>query len=207
MLSASALLILTFAQEPGFVNLFDGKSLKGWQLVNPHGSGYVVQDGVILCPEDGGGNLFTDKEYANFVLRFDFKMAPGGNNGLGIRSPLKGDAAYVGMELQILDDQHERYKGKIKPEQHHGSIYDVFPARTGYLKPAGEWNEEEVTANGSRIRVKLNGVIIMDADLETVQEAKVLEKHPGLRRKTGHIGFLGHGTKVEFRNIRLKPLP
>lgn len=211
MLRSSAFLLLgslaALAQEPGFVSLFDGKSLKGWQTVRPRGSGYVVQDGVIVCPEDGGGNLFTDKEYANFVLRFEFKMAPGGNNGLGIRSPLTGDAAYTGMELQILDDQHERYKGKIKPEQHHGSIYDVIPARTGYLKPAGEWNEEEVTANGSKIRIKLNGVIIVDADLETVQEPKVLEKHPGLRRKTGHIGFLGHGTRVEFRNIRLKPLP
>ena len=195
------------AADPGFTPLFDGKTLNGWKLVHGRGPGYVVQDGTIVCPEDGGGNLFTEKEYANFVVRFEFKMAPGGNNGLGIRAPLEGDAAYAGMELQILDDQHERYKGKIKSEQHHGSIYDVIPARTGYLKPAGEWNEEEVTANGSRIRIKLNGVIIIDADLDTVQEPKVLAKHPGLRNKTGHLGFLGHGTRVEFRNIRLKQLP
>lgn len=195
------------AGEQGFVSLFDGKSLNGWKLVRGHGAGYVVKDGVLVCPLDGGGNLFTEREYANFVFRFEFKTEPGGNNGVGIRAPLEGDAAYAGMEIQILDDQHEKYKGKIKSEQHHGSVYDVIPARTGFLKPAGEWNEEEITANGSRIRVKLNGVIILDADLNIVQEEAVLKKHPGLRRKAGHIGFLGHGSLVEFRNIRIKALP
>ena len=192
--------------EPGFQPLFDGKTLNGWKLVSPHGPGYVVQDGTIVCPADGGGNLFTEKEYADFVVRFEFKMEPGGNNGLGIRAPLTGDAAYAGMELQILDDQHARYKGKIKSEQHHGSIYGVFPARTGYLKPAGEWNTEEVTAKGTRIRIVLNGVVIQDADLANVREEAVLKEHPGLKNKSGHIGFLGHGTRVEFRNIRLKKL-
>lgn len=192
--------------EKGFVSLFNGKDLSGWKLIKGHGPGYVVRDGVLVCPADGGGNLFAEKEYANFALRFEFKTEPGGNNGVGIRTPLEGDAAYVGMEIQILDDQHERYKGKIRSEQHHGSVYDVIPARTGYLKPAGEWNTEEITANGTRIRVKLNGVIILDADLNTVQEPEVLKKHPGLKNKAGHIGFLGHGSHVEFRNIRIKTL-
>jgi hypothetical protein len=201
----SAAMLLAQA-EPGFTPLFDGKTLNGWKLIKPHGPGYVVENETIVCPADGGGNLYTEKEYANFTVRFEFKMEPGGNNGLGIRAPLEGDAAYVGMELQILDDHHARYKGKIKSEQHHGSVYDVIPARTGYLKPAGEWNTEEVTANGSKIRITLNGVIILDADLDTVREEAVLKKHPGLRRKSGHIGFLGHGTRVEFRNIRIKTL-
>ncbi|HEX4948766.1 MAG TPA: DUF1080 domain-containing protein [Blastocatellia bacterium] len=192
--------------EKGFVSLFDGKSLSGWKLVKGHGPGYVVKEGTIVCPADGGGNLYTEKEYANFAFRFEFKVEPGGNNGVGIRAPYEGDAAYQGMEIQILDDQHEKYKGKIKSEQHHGSIYDVIPARTGFLKPAGEWNTEEIMANGSRIRVTLNGVIIVDADLNTVREAEVLKKHPGLKNKTGHIGFLGHGSLVEFRNIRIKTL-
>ncbi len=193
--------------EAGFTTLFDGKSLAGWTLVKGRGPGYVIKDGTLICPLDGGGNLYTEKEYANFVLRFEFKTEPGGNNGVGIRAPLAGDAAYAGMEIQILDDGHEKYKGKIKSEQHHGSVYDVIPARTGFLKPAGEWNSEEISANGSKIRVSLNGVIILDADLNTVQEEAVLKKHPGLKRKTGHIGFLGHGSLVEFRNIRLKVLP
>jgi hypothetical protein len=193
--------------EKGFVSLFDGNGLNGWKLMHGHGPGYVIKDGTIVCPKDGGGNLYTEKEYSNFVFRFEFKTEPGGNNGVGIRAPLDGDAAYQGMEIQILDDGHEMYKGKIKSEQHHGSVYDVIPARTGYLKPAGEWNTEEITANGSRIRVVLNGVIILDADLNIVQEDAVLKKHPGLKNKSGHIGFLGHGSLVEFRNIRIKPLP
>ncbi len=195
------------ADEKGFVQLFDGKTLNGWKLVKGRGPGYVVKDNTIVCPLDGGGNLYSEKEYANFVFRFEFKTEPGGNNGVGIRAPLEGDAAYVGMEIQILDDGHEKYKGKIKSEQHHGSVYDVIPARTGYLKPAGEWNSEEIMANGSRIRVTLNGVIILDADLNLVKEESVLKKHPGLKNKTGHIGFLGHGSLVEFRNIRIKALP
>jgi len=194
------------SSEAGFATLFDGKSLAGWKLMRGHGPGYIVKDGTIVCPADGGGNLYTEKEYANFVFRFEFKVEPGGNNGVGIRAPLEGDAAYQGMEIQILDDGHERYKGKIKSEQHHGSVYDVIPARTGFLKPAGQWNEEEIMANGSRIRVTLNGVIILNADLNDVREAETLKKHPGLKNKTGHIGFLGHSSLVEFRNIRIKAL-
>ena len=161
---------------------------------------------AIICPLDGGGNLYTEKEYANFVFRFEFKAEPGGNNGVGIRAPLEGDAAYQGMEIQILDDRHEKYKGKIKSEQHHGSVYDVIPGahrlfetrrRMELRRDHGQWQPHRVT---------LNGVIILDADLNIVQEAEVLKKHPGLKNKTGHIGFLGHGSLVEFRNIRIKQL-
>lgn len=193
--------------EAGFVPLFDGRTLAGWKLVGGHGPGYVVQGNTIVCPKDGGGNLFTEKEYANFVLRFEFKTEPAGNNGIGIRAPYDGDAAYQGMEIQILDDGHELYKGKIRSEQHHGSIYDVIPARTGYLKPAGEWNTEEISADGRHIRITLNGVVIVDADLDTVREPAVLAKHPGLARASGHIGLLGHGSLVEFRNVRIRTLP
>ena len=195
------------ADEPGFVSLFDGQSLKGWRLVGGRGPGYVPQDGKIVCPADGGGNLFTEKEYSNFVFRFEFLLTAGANNGIGIRAPYEGDAAYKGMEIQILDDSDAMYKGQIRPEQYHGSVYDAIPARTGYRKPLGEWNEEEITANGRRITVILNGVIILDANLDMVREPKVLEKHPGLARPTGHIGFLGHGSRVEFCNIRVKELP
>jgi hypothetical protein len=197
---------LCFAAEDGFVSLFDGKTTNGWTLVKGQGPGYVPKDGILVCPADGGGNLYTEKEYSNFIFRYEYRLSPGGNNGVGIRAPLAGDAAYSGMEIQILDDGHEKYKGRIKPEQHTGSIYDTVPARTGYQKPAGEWNSGEIMAMGSRIRVTLNGVVIVDFDLANVQEPAVLKRHPGLRRTGGHVGFLGHGTLVEFRNIRIKEL-
>jgi hypothetical protein len=195
------------AAEKGFISLFDGKSLQGWKLMRGRGPGYVVENGILVCPAEGGGNLFTEKEYANFVLRFDFKMVDGSNNGVGIRAPLDGDAAYAGMEIQLLDDGNERYAGRLKPGQYNGSIYDVFSAKQCCRKPVGQWNSEEITANGSRITVKLNGTTIVDADLNTVTDPAVLKKHPGLRRTSGHIGFLGHGTRIEFRNIELKELP
>jgi len=192
------------AKEPSFVPLFDGKSLDGWTLVEKKGPGYTVQDGNLVCPKDGGGNLFTVKEFANFVFRFEFRTEPAGNNGVGIRSPLTGDAAYQGMEIQILDTAYDK---PLRPAQYHGSIYDVVPAKRGFLKKAGEWNNEEITANRRQIQVKLNGTVIVDANLDDIKDPEVLKKHPGLARTNGHIGFLGHGSLVEFRNIAIKELP
>lgn len=161
---------------------------------------------MLVCPEDGGGNLLTNEEFADFVFRFEFKLSPGGNNGVGIRAPLAGDIAYSGMEIQILDHGHDQYKGWLKPTQRHGSIYDVIPAVGEALRPAGEWNQEEITARGSKIKVVLNGVTLLDADLRSVADPEVLKKHPGLLRKSGRIGFLGHKSRVEFRNIEIKRL-
>jgi hypothetical protein len=192
--------------EPGFLPLFNGKNLDGWRLMGGVGPGYVIEDGKIVCPSDGGGNLFTEKEYANFVLRLEFKLSEGGNNGIGLRAPYQGDAAYQGMEIQVLDDPAPVYES-IQPAQHCGSIYEVFAAKQGALKPTGEWNAYEITANGRRLSVRLNGTLIVDADLDTVEDPRVLKRHPGLARATGHIGFLGHKSHVEFRNVRLRELP
>lgn len=193
-------------EEPGFTPLFDGSTLNGWTLVGGRGPGYIAKDGMIVCPKEGGGNLFTEKTFANFIFRFEFKLTAGANNGIGIRAPLAGDAAYQGMEIQILDHDDPQYKGWLKPAQHHGSIYDVVPAKTGFLKPLGEWNNEEIAANGRQITVRLNGTVIVDANLDDVTDPAVLKKHPGLARKDGRIGFLGHGSLVEFRNIRIREL-
>jgi len=195
--------------EPGFTPLFNGEDLSGWLLVYKRHSlrGYLVEDGKIICPPDGGGNLLTVKEYANFVFRFEFKLTPGANSGVGIRAPIAGDIAYSGMEIQILDWKHPRYKGWLKPGQRHGSIYQVVPAKTGFLKPVGEWNSEEITANGRHIKVVVNGGVAVDANLDDVKDPEILKKHPGLARTKGRIGFLGHHSHVEFRNIRIKELP
>jgi hypothetical protein len=134
-------------------------------------------------------------------------MQPGGNNGLGIRAPLTGDAAYVGMEVQILDDTADQYKN-LKPFQYHGSVYGIVPAKRGHLNPPGEWNYQEVIAHGRQVTVNLNGVTIVDADLDKASDPRTIDgnPHPGLSRTSGHIGFLGHGAQIEFRNIRLLDL-
>jgi hypothetical protein len=203
----ASLAALAAPPEPGFVSIFNGRNLDGWILKGGRGPGYVVEDGVIVCPADGGGNLFTEKQYANFVLRLEWRLWDGGNNGIGIRAPLTGDVAYSGMEIQVLDDEAEVYqKMPIKPTQYTGSVYDVFPAKPGHVKRNGIWNEFEITAGRRRVKVVLNGVTITDADLDTVKDPAVLKKHPGLQNKSGHIGLLGHGTRVEFRNLRVKEL-
>lgn len=186
----------------GFVSLFDGKTLDGWQ-----GSvkGYSVEDGLLVCRKDGGGNLFTKNQYADFVFRFEFKLEAGGNNGVGIRTPLRGDPAYVGMEIQILDDSAPRW-AKLNPYQYHGSIYGVVPAKRGHLKPVGQWNSEEIMCKGSQVRVRLNGAVIVDADLSKIKKTMDGREHPGLHNKQGYVGFLGHGSRIEFRNIRIREL-
>ncbi|QOY86651.1 3-keto-disaccharide hydrolase [Paludibaculum fermentans] len=209
LLAALAAAPVALAQEEtGFTPLFNGKNLDGWTLVHGRGPGYVVTDGVIECPKEGGGNLFTEKEYSDFILRLEWRVWEGSNNGVGIRAPLEGDAAYVGMEIQILDEESAMYHGKepIKPEQYTGSVYGVFAAKHGFVKRNGVWNTEEIMAKGTKIKVTLNGTVITDVDLATVKDPEVLKKHPGLLRKSGHVGFLGHGSKVEFRNIRIKTL-
>ncbi|MCA9070631.1 MAG: DUF1080 domain-containing protein, partial [Planctomycetaceae bacterium] len=143
----------------GFRLLFNGQNMDGWVGDT---KGYQVEDGMLVAAKKGGGNLYTEKEYSNFVFRFEFQLQPGGNNGVGIRCEKGKNAAYHGMEIQILDDPAPQY-AKLQPYQYHGSIYGVVPAKRGHLKPTGEWNTEEITANGSKITVKLNGTVIVDA--------------------------------------------
>jgi len=190
-------------RKAGFEVLFDGRNLDRWV---GNKSGYLLQDGAIVVNPKGGsgGNLYTADQYGNFEFRFEFQLTPGANNGLGIRTPLKGDAAYVGMELQILDNDAEKYK-TLQTYQYHGSIYGVAAAKRGFLKPTGEWNRQTVIANGDRIKVILNDEVILDADVREVSKNGTADKrpHPGLLNARGHIGFLGHGDVVKFRNIRI----
>ncbi len=190
--------------ESGFTSLFNGRNLEGW---TGDTEGYAVEDGSLVCLKDKGGNLYTTKDYGDFVLRFDFKYEPGGNNGVGIRAEMGKDAAYYGMEIQILDDYAPEY-ASLKPWQFHGSVYGVAPARRGYLKPAGEWNSEEITARGRRVTVRLNGEVILDADIEQAARPTTVDgkEHPGLLNPSGRIGFLGHGHRMEFKNIRVRAL-
>jgi len=192
-------------QEDGFVSLFNGKDLSGWTGEN---HSYGVEEGnIVIRPDKGGGNLYTEKEYSDFIFRFEFKLSPGANNGLGIRAPLKGNAAYLGYELQIIDNTAPKYEN-LEPYQYHGSVYGIIPAKRGFLKPVGEWNSQEVWVKGDNIRITLNETVIVDGNLKEASANGTMDgkEHPGLMRTTGHIGFLGHGSLLWFRNIRIKEL-
>ncbi len=189
--------------EEGFVSLFNGKDLSGWIGAT---NGYAVENGILYCNPKMGGKLLTEKQYDNFILRFEFLVYTNSNNGLGIRCPAAGDAAYNGMELQILDDSGSKYTS-LHPYQYHGSIYGVAPAKRGFQKKVGMWNLQEVRAIGSKITVLLNGEVIVDADLATIQETMDGKQHPGLHNAKGYIGWLGHGCRVDWRHIRIKEVP
>ncbi len=193
----------TFEPETGFTSLFDGQSLQGWTFVG-EGPGCFAKNGVIVNPKGCSGNLFTEKEFSDFILRLDYKLEPGGNNGVGIRAPLGKGVSYSGMEIQILDDKAPKH-ATIKPWQFNGSVYGIIPAKNGTPK-IGEWNSYEITARGRHIKVVLNGKTIVDGNLNDVRDAKVIDQHPGTFKDRGHIGFLGHYDHVEFRNIRIKEL-
>ena len=189
----------------GFLPVFNGKDLTGWI---GNFAGYQAEQGAIVVhPEKSGGNLYTENTYGDFIVRFDFQLTPGANNGIGIRTPLTGDAAYVGMEIQVLDSEHPKYS-QLQPYQYHGSVYGVIPARRGFLLPTGEWNREEISIKGNQIKVTLNGTVITEGDIAEASKNGTMDhkEHPGLLRTEGHIGFLGHGDVVRYKNIRIKKL-
>lgn len=193
-------------QKAGFRFLFDGTNMHQW---TGNTVDYVMEDGCIaMYPSRSfGGNLYTKEEFGNFIYRFEFQLTPAANNGVGIRTPMEGDAAYVGMEVQILDCEHPVYSD-ITPLQHHGSVYGILPAMKHACKPVGEWNTEEIVADGDHIRVTVNGVVVVDGNIRDAVKNGIPDghEHPGLFNKKGHIAFLGHGSEVKFRNIRIKEL-
>jgi hypothetical protein len=184
---------LASGEEPSV--LFNGKDLTGWT-----GADYEVKEGTLICR---GKVLRTEKQYSNYILEFDFLLPPRGNNGLGIHYPGEGRPSGAGMELQILDNSHPKY-AKLKDSQYHGSLYKLQAAKRGFLKSAGEWNHQKVTVDGARVQVELNGVTILTANLDEL--ATKFPKHKGVKRRTGHLCFCGHGDPVRFRNITIREL-
>jgi hypothetical protein len=192
-------------EDGAFKAVFNGKDFTGW--AGPV-ENYQIADGAIACRPKQGGTIFTEEQFADFVVRLEFKLPPGGNNGLALRYPGSGDAAYAGMtECQVLDDHYEQVTGdKIDQRQAHGSAYGMIAAARGYQRPTGEWNFEEVTVKGSTLKVELNGTVILDGDLSKVTEFLANRAHPGKDRTSGAFGFAGHNDPVAFRNIRIKRL-
>ena len=220
LVSLLALFLVPGRAQDGFIPLFNGRNLDGWTGLNGNTTSYYVKDGVLICREDGKNFLYSEKQYANFVLRFEVKLDRGGNNGIGIRAPMNRRPHVEGMEIQIIDDpfyvrgipkpnkKPEEWT-KVESYQSYGSIYGVVPAKPGHLKPAGEWNVQEILCDGRRVKITLNGAVIVDANLDQVKPLDKLD-HPGLQNKAGHIILFAHGdygAKVYFRNMIIKELP
>lgn len=192
-------------KKEGYKILFDGTSMSQWTSNTDE---YVMEDGnIVMYPKTGYGNLYTKQEFDNFILRFEFLLTPEANNGLGLRHKMvTTPSGYDGMELQILDNEAPMYKD-LKPYQYHGSAYGWMSAKRGFLKPAGEWNYQEVVADCDNIKVILNGTVIVDGNLREATKATPADKIPAtLFYEKGHIAFLGHNSVVKFRNIRVKEL-
>lgn len=193
------------AAEEQYDPLFDGESLAGW-----HGAveNYVVEEGLLKCRPKKGGNIYTDEEFADFELQFEFRLTPGANNGIGLRVPDGGHASTQGLEIQILDDSSEKY-ARLQPYQYHGSVYGLVPARRGFLRPVGEWNQQTIRYVGAHITIVLNGETIVEADLSEWfdREGPDGKRHPGVARTSGHLCLCTHGSHVDFRNLRIRRLP
>jgi acyl-CoA synthetase (AMP-forming)/AMP-acid ligase II len=192
------------ADEPkppeGFKALFNGTDLTGWKATG-NKSVWGVDKGSIYVEKGGGGFLLTEKEYGDYELRFEYKLSKGANSGVALRTPPKGDPAYVGMEIQLIDD--EGWPGKLADYQHTGSIYDVVPSSKTNNKPIGEWNAMTITCKGPKVTIVVNGETVVDANLNDHKEKKS-GTHPGILRDKGHLGFQSYNTRVEFRNVFIK---
>ena len=202
---------IAMQETTAWTDLFNGKDLTGWM---GDIAGYAVQDGILICNK-GGMSLATEKEYSDFALRFEFKLEESGNNGIGIRVPKDGHPSRDGMEIQILDHDGKAYNGEavladgktqklswLKPWQYHGSIYGIYPAKTGYLKPIGEWNTETIIAIEDHLMVIVNGAVVVDAFLDDITPVDG-DPHAGMKNKHGHIVLAGHDDRVEFKNLQL----
>jgi hypothetical protein len=199
--------LLASKASAGFQAIFNGKDFTDWVGETDN---YEVVDGAIRCRPSKGGNIYHKTDLTDFAARFEFKLPPGGNNGLCIRYPGTGNTAYTGMcECQVLDDNYEAAtKSQIDPRQAHGSAYGMVAAQRGYQRPIGEWNFQEVTVIGPVLKVELNGYVILNADLSKVDMATAMGQsaHPGKDRSNGFFGFAGHNDPVEFRNIAVRQI-
>lgn len=189
--------------KPLFGELFNGENLDGWEVVGDHAESWGVENGILYTDGVGGGWVSTTSVYDDFIFEMEYRVPVGGNSGVFIRAPREGNPAYQGLEIQILDDDAERY-ANLQPWQYTGSIYDVLAPSKRVTKPAGEWQQMKIVAEGPKIQVTLNGEIILSANL--INHLEKADGHPGLVQRSGYIGLQNHSDRVDFRNITVRPV-
>jgi lysophospholipase L1-like esterase len=190
----------------GWKALFNGKDLSGWEVVSEKKESagtWGVEAGLLFTSGEGGGWLSTTEEYGDFELELEFRVPAGGNSGVFIRAPREGNPAYQGSEIQVLDDYDAQY-AELKPWQYCGSVYATCAPTRRVTLNAGEWQKMRITAVGPRVKVNLNGYDINDCDLSAHPDKE--QEHPGLKRTQGYIGLQNHGTRLEYRNLRIRDL-
>ncbi len=203
-----ALVGVLFVSQPvssdDFKSLFNGKDLSGWTKIGLKKEVWSVENGQIIMQGEGGGWLGSNEEYSDFEFQTEFQLSSDSNSGIYLRAP--ADTSLIsrtGMEIQLLDDFHPKY-AKVQPWQRTGSIYHVAAAKTGFLKPVGEWNTITIQAVGPHVVIKLNGQTVVDDLIDKHPELN--KEHTGLARKSGRIGLQSHNGRVAFRNIQMKRL-
>lgn len=196
-------------QRFGWRLLFNGSDLSGWTVADAQ-EAWRVEDGAIHCTGRGGGYLYSNDQYKNFVLRIDFKMSPNANSGVFVRIWDRSDPVNTGMEIQILDSY-----GKANPDKHDcGALYDIVAPLRNAARPAGEWNSLSICCRDNRLLAFMNGEKIVDVDLNRWTEpGKNPDGTPNKFKyaykemvKPGYIGLQNHGHEVWFRNIKIRPL-
>lgn len=204
LLSAAVVLADPAEVESEWKPLFNGKDLSGWKAIDGPQESWRVEDGVVFCTGDGAGWLSTEAEYGNFEIELEFRVPPGGNSGVFLRAPHEGNPAYQGLEIQVLDDHAEVY-ADLRPTQYTGSVYGLVAASPRVTGKAAEWQRMRILCDGAHVVVTLNGTKIVDADL--AQYLNRADEHPGLKRTRGHIGLQNHGSRLDYRNVRIRELP
>ena len=207
------------AQGDGFKPLFDGKSLDGWRgykKTDASETRWKVENGIVTIPENDGKDtrgqrdIITTGTYDQFDLRWEWKVAQGGNSGLKY-FVLEDEASAIGHEYQMIDDERHP-DAKIGPHRQTAAFYDVLPAADRPLKPAGEWNQSQVIVKGKHVEHWLNGKRVLQYELDSpeLKAAVAKSKFKDIARfgkpQKGHILIQDHGNAVWYRNVRIKPL-
>jgi len=199
-------------QKEGFKLMFDGKTLNGWRGYKdekPSG-GWRAEDGL-LVRLGGGGDLMTTEQYADFEMRFEWKITEYGNSGViyrvGTTEPYPW---HTGPEYQILDNGHHP-DGK-NPITSAGSNYAVNEPVKDASRKIGKWNEGRIVAKGNHVEHWLNGVKVVDYEIgsadwnKRVQASKFGKIPPYGTVKSGYIALQDHESVVVYRNLKIKRL-